>query len=155
MLLVLGGTSSSHAWVKRLHIVLICDATLQAGAFHLCQRHTQFARELAHGGRGVRQHSTHSRRGGCVHERWTSMLFVQIGAAEDAATAAACCAGGWVLLGLQASKKLPQQRLHLPESASKSPMLTLSPSLTLSSLTTPAADDGISIDALSDSTVIK
>lgn len=32
-------------------------------------------------------------------------------------------------------------------------MLILSPSLTLTSFTTPAADDGISIDALSDSTV--
>src|ERR671912_687928 len=34
------------------------------------------------------------------------------------------------------------------------PFDTLSPSLTRSSLTTPAADDGISIDALSLSTVI-
>ena len=33
-------------------------------------------------------------------------------------------------------------------------MLTVSPTLTLSSFSTPAADDGISIDALSDSTVI-
>jgi hypothetical protein len=33
-------------------------------------------------------------------------------------------------------------------------MLTLSPSLTFNSLTTPPADDGISIEALSDSTVI-
>jgi hypothetical protein len=33
-------------------------------------------------------------------------------------------------------------------------MLTVSPTLTLSSLSTPAADDGISIEALSDSTVI-
>src|SRR3954451_13047876 len=33
-------------------------------------------------------------------------------------------------------------------------MLTLSPTLTLSSLSTPAAEDGISIDALSDSTVM-
>src|SRR5574343_635952 len=35
------------------------------------------------------------------------------------------------------------------------PWLTLSPSLTLSSFTTPACDDGISIEALSDSTVIR
>jgi len=35
------------------------------------------------------------------------------------------------------------------------PMLTLSPSLTRTSLTTPACDDGISIDALSDSTVTR
>ena len=39
--------------------------------------------------------------------------------------------------------------------AIKSPIFTLSPSLTLSSLSTPAAEDGISIAALSDSTVIK
>ena len=38
--------------------------------------------------------------------------------------------------------------------ASKSPMLILSPTLTLISLSTPACEDGISIDALSDSTVI-
>ena len=38
--------------------------------------------------------------------------------------------------------------------ASRSPMLTLSPTLTFISLSTPAADEGISIDALSDSTVI-
>ena len=37
--------------------------------------------------------------------------------------------------------------------ASRSPMLSLSPSLTFSSLSTPAAGDGISIEALSDSTV--
>ncbi len=35
------------------------------------------------------------------------------------------------------------------------PSLTLSPSLTFISLTTPACDDGISIDALSDSTVTR
>ena len=35
------------------------------------------------------------------------------------------------------------------------PIATLSPSLTFNSLTTPAADDGISIEALSDSTVIR
>src|SRR5436309_9757093 len=35
------------------------------------------------------------------------------------------------------------------------PSLTLSPNATFSSLTTPAADDGISIDALSLSTVIR
>ena len=34
-------------------------------------------------------------------------------------------------------------------------MLTVSPTFTRSSLTTPAADDGISIDALSLSTVIR
>jgi len=34
-------------------------------------------------------------------------------------------------------------------------MLILSPSLTLSSFSTPAAEDGISIEALSDSTVIR
>jgi hypothetical protein len=39
--------------------------------------------------------------------------------------------------------------------ASRSPMLTLSPTLTLSSLSTPACEDGISIEALSDSTVIR
>jgi hypothetical protein len=38
--------------------------------------------------------------------------------------------------------------------ASRSPMLTVSPTLTLSSLSTPACEDGISIEALSDSTVI-
>ena len=37
----------------------------------------------------------------------------------------------------------------------KSPILTVSPSFTLISLTRPAAPDGISIDALSDSTVIR
>jgi hypothetical protein len=36
---------------------------------------------------------------------------------------------------------------------SEDPCLTLSPSLTLTSLTTPADEEGISIDALSDSTV--
>jgi hypothetical protein len=35
------------------------------------------------------------------------------------------------------------------------PLATLSPTLTRSSFTTPAADDGISIDALSLSTVIR
>ena len=39
--------------------------------------------------------------------------------------------------------------------ANKSPILILSPNLTLSSFNTPACDDGISIEALSDSTVIK
>ena len=34
------------------------------------------------------------------------------------------------------------------------PSLTLSPTLTASAFTTPACDDGISIEALSDSTVI-
>ena len=38
--------------------------------------------------------------------------------------------------------------------AIRSPMLTVSPTLTFSSFSTPAADDGISIEALSDSTVI-
>ena len=38
--------------------------------------------------------------------------------------------------------------------ASRSPMLTVSPTLTLSSLSTPACEDGISIEALSDSTVM-
>ena len=39
--------------------------------------------------------------------------------------------------------------------ANKSPILILSPNLTLSSFNTPACDDGISIEALSDSTVTK
>ena len=39
--------------------------------------------------------------------------------------------------------------------ANKSPMLILSPNLTFSSFNTPACEEGISIEALSDSTVIK
>ncbi len=39
--------------------------------------------------------------------------------------------------------------------ANKSPMLTLSPTLTFNSYKTPAADDGISMAALSDSTVMR
>src|SRR5512137_1508385 len=57
------------------------------------------------------------------------------GAAAGAAGAAAADASAW-------------------SSSSRLPSPTLSPSLTFISLTTPACDDGISIDALSLSTVI-
>ncbi len=69
-----------------------------------------------------------------------------IGAAEDAATA-----GAATLAAGAATAGAPSAPWRI---ASKSPMLTTSPSLTFSSLMTPAADEGISIDALSDSTVI-
>ena len=77
-----------------------------------------------------------------------------VGGVRSAAGAAGA-GGGWRagagragLSGRGAAPPLPSS------TAIRSPTLTLSPSLTLSSLITPAADDGISIEALSDSTVI-
>ena len=81
---------------------------------------------------------------------------------ESAATVGATAAGAAVkvLVTTGVGVGVACVRVGAPEPATpsstaiKSPILTLSPSLTFSSLTTPPALDGISIAALSDSTVI-
>src|SRR5690606_22077214 len=71
--------------------------------------------------------------------------------AVAAAGAGAGAAWGAAAAGAGAADAAPAT----PSSTSTTePSLTLSPTLTFTSLTTPAADDGISIEALSDSTVI-
>src|SRR3990167_85855 len=67
-----------------------------------------------------------------------------------AAAAAGAAAGAAAAKGAGAAAPAAPSRI-----ASKSPMLTVSPTLTLSSFSTPACEEGISIDALSDSTVIR
>ena len=70
-------------------------------------------------------------------------------AAGAAATGAATATAG-AATGAAAAPPATPSRI-----TTRSPMFTVSPSLTLISLTTPAVLDGISIDALSDSTVTR
>ena len=77
------------------------------------------------------------------------------GAAAGAATGAGAgdaAAAAGAATGAGAGAAAPPSASSTTSSA---PSLILSPSLTFSSLTTPACDDGISIDALSDSTVTR
>jgi hypothetical protein len=73
-------------------------------------------------------------------------------AAEGAAAGALAGAAAGAAAGAGAAAAAPPPEPS--RTATRSPMLTLSPTLTLSSLSTPAAEDGISIEALSDSTVM-
>ena len=74
------------------------------------------------------------------------------------AAAAGAVAGAGAAAGAARERRrgsgAPRRR-RLRASRSRLPFDTLSPTLTLSSFTTPACDDGISIDALSLSTVIR
>src|SRR5574343_107526 len=76
-------------------------------------------------------------------------------AATGAAGAGAAVGAGAAAAGAGAGAAATGTADVPSSTASRSPMLTVSPTLTLSSLSTPAADDGISIEALSDSTVNK
>ena len=68
------------------------------------------------------------------------------GAGTDAGTDAGAGAGEFAVADTAA--------LTASKTNTTEPSLTLSPNLTFNSFTTPACDDGISIDALSDSTVM-
>ena len=87
--------------------------------------------------------------GSCAGALTATAAVAATGAAAEAAGAGAVGAAGATIGAAAAAGALPSSR------ASRSPMLITSPSLTLRSLSTPAADDGISIEALSDSTVTR
>jgi hypothetical protein len=87
---------------------------------------------------------------------WTSMGPLARGAATTGAGAATeattTCTGGAAAAGALAGKATSPLASTINTTE---PCLTLSPNFTRSSFTTPAVEEGISIDALSDSTVIK
>ena len=87
----------------------------------------------------------------------TARAAAGVGAVVAAATGATWAAGALAATATaaEAAAGAAADAAAVPSStANRSPMLIVSPSLTLSSLITPAADEGISIEALSDSTVM-
>ncbi len=125
-----------HGLGEGLH-VLQRDAALGTGALHLFQRHAEFARELAHRGRRMRQLARSARPGSCG------------GSAAVGGRACGGC-GAWRSLDCRAlplrgrvgvrrrGAELACRRgaRAVPSStAIRSPMFTLSPSLTFSSFT--------------------
>jgi hypothetical protein len=78
-------------------------------------------------------------------------LTAGAGEAATGAGALAVAAAGAAAAACAGAGAAPAEPSRI---AIRSPMLTVSPTLTFSSFSTPAADDGISIEALSDSTVI-
>src|SRR5574343_535400 len=85
---------------------------------------------------------------------WAGAVLAATGAAAAAAGAAAGAAAD-ATVAAAATGAGAAEAVVPSKTANRSPMLTLSPTLTLSSLSTPACEDGISIEALSDSTVIR
>src|SRR5574343_492008 len=85
---------------------------------------------------------------------WAGAVLAATGAAAAAAGAAAGAAAD-ATVAAAATGAGAAEAVVPSKTANRSPMLTVSPTLTFSSLSTPACEDGISIEALSDSTVIR
>ena len=79
-------------------------------------------------------------------------VFAATGAAAGGAEAVAT---GVVARGAEDAGAVAKAVASPSSTKTKEPCLTLSPNFTLSSFTTPACEQGISMEALSDSTVIK
>src|SRR4029077_6153384 len=155
--------AGQRAFDERLHIA-VQDARFRAAALHLREIDAELARELAYRRAGVRlgtgllaRRRRHGARGG---PRGGAAAAGGGGAGPAGRVAAAAPAGAGAALGASAfgagrgSGPRGSARCSAPSSTRiGAPCDTLSPVLIFSSLTTPAAGDGISMVALSDSSV--